>query len=163
MLELNFTSESDTFSDALREYRDIWNERGAEIVSSLEAASHLSFSTSVIGAKVYEGPSYSGDENTPMKLRASYSQNTKLATLTHELGHVLLSDNEIAPEEDQDIHDILFLFLFDAWVQLEGEEFAKKQVEIEKKRGERYVESWNRCLSLAKKERKNNFQEMLSK
>jgi Zn-dependent peptidase ImmA (M78 family) len=59
-----------------------------------------------------EVPSHSGNgKDKPMKLRASYSEDAKLATLVHELGHILLIDNDIKAEEGQDIHDALF-FVF---------------------------------------------------
>ena len=84
---------------------------------------------------VMEGPSWAGRDR--MGMRASYPPDTKRATLAHELGHVLIG--ELVPEDDSgepqyEHHRFLFLFLYDAWIDLWGAEFATEQVAVESRR-----------------------------
>ena len=58
----------------------------------------------------------------------SYLPATKRATLVHELGHRLMG--ELVPA-DVDHHSIIFLFVYDVWVELWGQPFADEQVTIE--------------------------------
>jgi hypothetical protein len=86
-----------------------------------------------------------------MWLRASYQYATKKATLVHELGHRL-----IAKQSKADNHPILFLFLYDVWVELWGKEFADEQVAIESNRRGLYdyEGAWREALSISSAERK---------
>ena len=73
----------------------IWNSEGDRIANALRAATGLSLESGPVRAIVCECVSYSGYRETPMQLRASYPEDTKRATLVHELSHRLISD--VAP------------------------------------------------------------------
>jgi hypothetical protein len=92
----------------------------------------------------------------PMKLRASYNSDTKLSTLIHELGHKLLVQLR-QRKEGIDEHMLLDTFLYDVWVNLYGEGFGKKAVEVEKRRKGiyNYEKAWDWALSKKYSERQD--------
>jgi hypothetical protein len=97
-----------------------------------------------------------------MRLRASYPPTTKRATLIHELGHRHLA--RIGdPPETLDSHGALFLILYDAWVDLYGEEFANQQVEVESNRRGRYdyASAWASTLKMSREQRQATFAELV--
>jgi hypothetical protein len=145
-LRLTFIPQSDTFATAARDYTQLWSAEGERIVRAMESVSGLTFRDTAVTVIVYEGISMSGFRDTPMRMRASYSPDTKKATLVHELGHRLQSGLFRRDEEE---HGPLFLWLYDVWVQLYGREFADAQVEIEKQRRGPYPDAWNTALALA--------------
>jgi hypothetical protein len=147
---LEFVPESETFASAVGEYERIWAADAARIVRTMQEVSGLTFGDTAITAIVYEGVSSSGVRDTPMRLRASYPLDTKRATLIHELGHRLQSS--LFRREDED-HGPLFLWLYDAWVRLYGEEFADAQVAVEKRRRGPYPRAWDDALTLSPKDR----------
>ena len=87
--------------------------------------------TGPIKAIVFEGISNSGYKWKPMRMRASYPPDTKRATLVHELAHRLIADLSSWNLEE---HPIIFLFVYDVWVKLWGQEFADEQVAVESER-----------------------------
>src|SRR6185436_6855892 len=94
---------------------------------------------------------------TAMQLRASYLPATKRATLVHELGHRLMGD--LVPAE-VDHHSIIFLFVYDVWVELWGQSFADEQVTIERARTgslANYDKLWTEALALSAAERALRF------
>src|SRR5688572_6686763 len=146
-LSLTFVPESDTFSSAARDYTQLWTAEGDRIVRAMESVSGLTFRDTAVTVIVYEGVSMSGfRDNVPMRMRASYSPDTKKATLVHELGHRLQSGLFRREEKE---HGPLFLWLYDVWVELYGREFADAQVEIEKRRRGPYPAAWDAALALA--------------
>jgi hypothetical protein len=98
---------------------------------------------------VYEAVSYSGYKDRPMRLRASYPEDVKKATLVHELGHRLNSQLRNRPKE-VDEHRILFLYLHEVWTKLYGKWFADEMVKVEKKRKELcdYESAWGWALTM---------------
>ena len=161
-VKINFTPESEKFSAATREYRAIWQSEGDKIIRAMEKMSGLKFKEPEFETIVFEGVSRSGRPGgSPMKMRASYSADTKKATLIHEIGHRHISQLEKRPA-DIDEHSLLFLILYDIWVELYGERFANEQVEIEKNRRGPYPAAWQFALSMTKKERENRFREIVS-
>jgi hypothetical protein len=152
-LRITFVAQADSFQRATQMYKSLWASDGARMTHALESAANLTFAdiadTAVI-AIVFEGVSNSGYHETPMHLRASYSEATKKATLMHELGHRLESDLFRASEND---HAYLFLWLYSAWVAAYGEEFAREQVAVEKRRGGVYPAAWDAALALSPTER----------
>jgi hypothetical protein len=96
-----------------------------------------------------------------MRLRASYSADTKRSALAHELGHRLIAQLTRRPD-DLDEHRVLFLVLYDMWVSLWGEAFAVRQVEFEN--GLRgvydYESAWRWALSLTSEQRSARFAEI---
>lgn len=160
--EIAFEAESDEFESAVAEYQEIWAEDGSKIVKTLERITCLSFGTEPILAMVYEGASSSGYREVPMRLRASYPSNTKRGTLVHELSHRLISD---VVEKDVETHSFIFLFLYDAWVELWGREFADSQVAVESQRRGifDYEAAWKSVLSLTPEERSSQWRDLLRK
>jgi ketosteroid isomerase-like protein len=157
-----FSPESEKFSKATTEYQAIWSAEGKKIVEAMESVSGLRFSDKHIAVIVYEGVSWSGFRDRPMKLRASYPLEIKKATLIHELGHRLINSIRIPKTKQLDEHRVLFLILYDIWEKLYGKEFADKAVEVEKQRKGiyDYESAWQWALSLSKEERTAEFKEL---
>ena len=158
MIKIRFIPifEDDEFIDAVNEYTQIWDAEGTKILDVFKKITNLSFIENRIAVVVYEGISFSGrTPNDVMKLRASYDADTKKGTLIHELSHRLLFNIKNRVEEDE--HKTIYLFLFDVWVELYGEDFAKKMVQIEMNRGENYMSAWNYALSLTNTQRSDKF------
>jgi hypothetical protein len=149
-VRLVFTAEADSFAAATRAYPELWNAQGPRVLRTMQEVAGLRFRDSVIHVVVYEGVSWSGYRDTPMRLRASYPPDTKKATLVHELGHRLMADMYRRDEEE---HAPLFLWLYDVWVALYGEEFAKREVDVEKRRRGPYPKAWDEALALSSAER----------
>ena len=162
-LKLNFSPESEEYAKATAEYQALWNSEGKKIIETIESVSGLKFNEKEISVVVYEGTSWSGFGDRPMKLRASYPLDTKKATLVHELGHRLISSIRIPKTKTElDEHRVLFLILYDIWEKLYGKEFAESQVEVEKKRKGLYdyESAWQWALSLSKADRAAQFKEL---
>ena len=148
-LRLNFTPESEKFNEATKQYQSIWEAEGRRMVEAMEQVSGLKFQETDIQVIVYEGVSYSGFGDRPMRLRASYPEGVKRATLVHELGHRLNTQLRSRSKE-LDEHRVLFLYLYDVWTRLYGKSFADEMVEVEKKRKGLYdyESAWVWALSL---------------
>jgi hypothetical protein len=147
---LEFVPESETFAAAVGEYERIWAADAARIVHTMQEISGLTFTDTAVTAIVFEGVSSSGFRDTPMRLRASYPLDTKRATLVHELGHRLQSP--LFRRQDEE-HGPLFLWLYDVWVRLYGQEFADAQVAVERRRRGPYPRAWDEALALSPRER----------
>ena len=149
---VEFTPEAPAFEAAATEYREIWSRDGSRIVEVIERLTGLSWELTPIRAIVFEGTSHSGFADIPMRLRASYPPATKQGTLVHELGHRIFS--HLVPGNADD-HPLLFLFLYDAWVELWGIEFADAQVKIEsaRKGDVDYAGAWRAVLAITAAER----------
>jgi hypothetical protein len=157
LVNLTFTPESDKYVQATKQYQAIWSNEGKKIIEAMESVSGIKFKEKDVQIIVYEGVSYSGYEDKPMKLRASYPSNVKKATLIHELGHRL--NASIPKTKEIDEHRALFLVLYDVWEKLYGKDFADKAVEVEKSRKGLYDydSAWKWALSLSKEERAAKF------
>jgi hypothetical protein len=160
-VKINFTPESDKFEAATKEYQALWRTEGDRMIAALEKVSGVKFKETEFDAIVFEGVSRSGRPGgSPMKMRASYSPDTKKATLIHEIGHRHVSQLPRRPS-DLDEHSFLFLILYDIWVELYGTKFADEQVDVEKKRGGPYPAAWRYALAMTKKEREDKFREIV--
>lgn len=161
MPKLTFSAESPQFDQATAEYREVWRSEGKKMIVAMEKVAGIKFKDKEISVIVFEGVSWSGFGDKPMKLRASYPANTKKATLIHELGHRLIVDVGIPKaRSDLDEHKVLFLYLYDVWEKLYGKEFADAEVAVEKKRTEYYSKTWDWALAQTKKERAALFKEL---
>ena len=151
-VKIVFEAMEPEFETAEAAYRALWLGQGARIIAALEKRSGLKWQEREIRAQVYEGVSYSGFGTRPMRLRASYTADTKKATLIHEIGHRLQNSLFKAGEED---HPYLFLYLYDVWRDLYGQEFADEQVKIESARKGLYdyERAWKQVLDLTEDER----------
>ena len=166
MVEVRFRPESDqpALTLATGEYRDLWEAEGDRIIEQLAAATGLRFAETVIDAIVFEGMSRSH----PLRLRASYDRETKLATLTHELAHRLIQGHtrpSVAPQpadQQRQSHELIDLFLFDVWADLYGEAFAERQVDIESQRRSVYRDAWQVTLELDRASRATKLRSLLS-
>ncbi|HJU42905.1 MAG TPA: hypothetical protein VJ691_08820 [Vicinamibacterales bacterium] len=159
-LVLNFTASADGFRDATEEYRAIWAREGPRIVAAMERLSGLGFEPGPIEVTIYEGVSFSGSRNgRPMFLRASYPEPTKRGTLVHELAHRLAS--EVPFKGDH--HELIFLFVYDVWVDLWGQSFADAQVVIESGRKGivDYDRIWKQTLALSAAERARRLRDIV--
>jgi hypothetical protein len=149
-VRLEFRSTSDSFAAARAEYEKIWAEEGQKMIAAMELTSGLRFiypqyADTAIVVTVIEAPANSGfRDRGGVTMRASYAADTKRTTLMHELGHRLMAGLFTRDEEE---HDELFLWLYDAWVLMYGDATADEQVAIEKRRNERYVIAWNAALA----------------
>jgi hypothetical protein len=159
-LELNFTASADGFRAATDEYRAIWAKEGPRIVASMERITGLGFEPGPVPVTVYEGTSFSGQRGgPPMVLRASYPEPTKRGTLVHELGHRLVADVPFKGEH----HELIFLFVYDVWVDLWGKPFADEQVAVESQRRGLvdYEGIWKKTLAMSQTERASRLQQIL--
>ncbi len=89
---LQFEAESPEFDEATMQYRALWEEDAPRIVAAMERRTGLDFEKGPVGVIVYEGVSFSGYKDTPMRMRASYPLETKRGTLVHELSHRITAD-----------------------------------------------------------------------
>jgi hypothetical protein len=144
---LAIRAESAAFEPAAEEYRALWARDGARIVEAMERVSGLRFREFEIPVLVVAGASSSGYGERPVRMRASYPEPTKRATLIHELGHRLQSHLFRQEEEE---HPPLFLWLYDVWVDLYGKPFADAQVVVERRRRGivDYDRAWRETLAL---------------
>jgi hypothetical protein len=160
-LQVNFTASADQFRGATEEYRDIWAKEGPRIVAAMERATGLRFEKGPIEVSVYEGTSWSGERGgRPMLLRASYPSDTKRGTLVHELGHRLAAEVPFKGEP----HELIFLFVYDVWASLWGQQFADEQVTIESQRKGLvdYEGIWKKALTLSAAERARELQRIVA-
>ena len=154
-VELDIRADSAPLEAAAAEYRNIWARDGIRIVSTMQSISGLQFREPSIPVRIVTGPSGSGYGARPMRLRGSYPEPTKRATLVHELGHRL--QNELFARGEDD-HPALFLWLYDVWTALYGTEFARQQVDVESARtGGRhdYRAMWAQALAMDSSARAN--------
>ncbi len=160
-LAVNFTASADAFRAATEEYRDIWVKEGSRIVTAMERMSGLRFEPGPIEVSIYEGTSYAGERGgRPMFLRASYPPETKRGTLVHELAHRLAADVPFKADH----HELIFLFVYDVWVDLWGQPFADNQVRIESLRKGLvdYERIWKTTLAQSAAQRARRLQEILA-
>jgi hypothetical protein len=166
-MQINFYPESDNnpeYTTAADEYAKIWSENQDSFLKALEKHSGLKFKTKLINAVIYRGISYSH----PMKLDYLYDNDIKKATLMHELCHRLLIDNNFKiPYGDnttEEIHKLIYLFLYDAWVSILGLEIAEKTKDFELSYNMLpYVNAWNFAMSFSKEERQIELEKMKKK
>lgn len=159
---IEFVASDPSYDTAAAEYRQIWAEDGDRVVETMERYTGLPFEPGPIHTIVYEGISFSGyKDERPMRMRASYPEDTKRATLVHELSHRIMVD--IVPADFED-HPYIFLFLYDVWVELWGEAFADAQVAVESRRRGvfDYEGAWNTALSLSADERAAAWREFVN-
>jgi hypothetical protein len=161
-VNLTFTAEAEKFDAATEEYRGIWRTDGARIIEAMEQVTGVKFPETEVSVIVYEGVSFSGFRQIPMKMRASYPLDLKKATLIHEIGHRHLSQFR-SITKDTDSHPLLFLWLYDVWVKLYGKEFADSAVTAESARKGLvdYEGIWKTTLALTEQERAAKFKEFV--
>lgn len=158
--QIDFRPVAEEFEAAAEEYRAIWRDDGDRIAAAFRKFTGLTLEPGPIDTIVYEGISFSGDATRPMRMRASYPLDTKRGTLVHELSHRLIWD--VYPIDLED-HPVIFLFLYDVWVELWGQEFADAQVAIESRRRGRfdYESAWQTAIDLGFEGRRAAWQKII--
>lgn len=163
-VRIDFVPQSDSSTAAAQEYTRLWASEGDRIVRAMEEVSGLAFvypafADTAITAIVFEGVSNSGYRESPMKLRASYPLDTKREAIIHELGHRLQAGLFRRDEEE---HGPLFLWIYDVWVKLYGQQFADAQVEVERARRGPYPKAWDEALALTPAQRAERWRAMVA-
>ncbi len=162
-LTLVFQAATPDDAAARDEYEAIWQAEGAQIVAAMRNYTGLDFeeSENIVHVIVVEEASSSGFGDRPMRIRSSYPSDTKRATLIHELGHRLHGRFFYRGDED---HPTLFLYIYDIWVDLYGQEFADAQVTVESRRRGLYdyEGAWRDALALSKEQRATRLQDELA-
>ena len=147
-----FRPAQPAFAAGSAEYARIWEAEGQRITAALEAASGLQFPAGPIDANVSGARPMMSYDGRSMRLRADYSPDYKKATLVHELGHRLAF---MLPRGELDDHRLLYLFLYDAWTDLYGKDFADRMAAIERRipGAYDYDAAWTWALSQTRAER----------
>lgn len=148
---VSFSAPDPAFAPAADEYRDIWESEGGRIAAALEAASGLTFPAERIDVTVSGGRPMTSFDGRSMRLRADYSPAYKKATLVHEMGHSLAFT--LGRPEGLDDHQLLYLFLYDAWTDLYGADFADRMASIERRIGPDYDLAWDWALAMTREQR----------
>lgn len=159
-MDITFRPASDdpALIAATAEYERLWRSDGERIVEALCGLTGLRFAEQRLEGIVHEGISRSH----PLRLRASYDGETKRGTLIHELARRLVDQGESPSDPSSaDEHEIIDLFLFDAWSDLYGDAFARRQVEVESQRRPMYQEAWKATLVLDRKARAAKLRSLL--
>ena len=156
-VEFEPESATEAFIKASAEYDAIWKAEGTRTIEAMERVTGITFEERHIKAIVYEGVSFSGGGERPMRLRASYPPDVKKGTLVHELLHRMLS--RVKPTSEIDEHRKLFLVLYDIWVVRYGKDFADQNVAVESRRKGLYdyESAWKWALTMSAEERAAKF------
>lgn len=158
-MDIVFSSNGDArFNKAIEEYSSIWAWENDNMVRTIEKISGIRFRSTCLLAEVIDGKS----QSHPLKLRFDYDFEVKKVALVHEMCHILLKENSLKAKPYKGnlslgIHMIIDLILFDILIEIWGEEFAKKAVEIESSRSNVYKNAWDWALSLDSTERRGKF------
>jgi hypothetical protein len=161
--QVRFHAAGPEFEAATGEYRRIWDEEGARIAAALERAAGVSFPPNAIEALISLAPPMMAYDGRTLRLRASYSPSYKRATLVHELGHRL---SFVFPRTGEiDDHRLLYLFLYDAWTDLYGRDFAERMAGIESSipGPYDYAEAWRWALSMTREQRQARLRALLGR
>lgn len=165
VLTINFHPANDNprFAQSTTEYEGIWREDGSQITSVIERLSRLRFSERFVDATVYQGMS----QSHPLLLGFDYQPQIKKGVLVHELVHIIIEGNRPKLEFSQDdyvfdAHRLVDLVLYDAWVELYGEELARENVEYENQLMREndqspYERAWDWALGMTPEQRAEEF------
>lgn len=153
-VELRFVPSAPEFEAAAGEYRTIWEKDGPRIIEALGRYSGVDIPDARIRVIVFEGVSNSGRRGGTLRLRASYSESVKRATIVHELLHRYLDEVDGLAGCYPEVHDVMAVILFELWSELWGREFAMEQARVESARSRRYADSWSRALASGQPERR---------
>jgi hypothetical protein len=159
---LSFVPLDPSFAAGAEEYRRIWESDGARIVAALESAAGVEFPRQPLEILVRDGPPMTSYDGRTIRLRANCSPRCKLGTFTHELGHRLAL--ELPRTAEIDDHRLLYLFLYDAWTDLYGQEFADRMVSIERRIPGLYDydAAWTWALAMTREQRRARLRTLLA-
>jgi hypothetical protein len=102
---------------------------------------------------VRDGAPMTSLDGRTIRLRAGYPINVWRASMTHELGHRLAIGLGRQPGIDD--HRALYLFYYDAMVELYGQEFADHVVSVERRIPDAYDydAAWTWALTMTREQR----------
>ncbi len=157
---LTFVALAPRYERATEDYRRIWRDDGPLIVAAMEAATGQPFPRSEIEVLVRDGAPMISFDGRTIRLRASSRPAYMKATLVHELGHRLAMTLPRSPELDD--HRLLYLFLYDVWTDLYGQDFADRMVAIERRIGAHYDydAAWTWALAMTREERQARLRDL---
>jgi hypothetical protein len=171
MLNINFYPDHDTeyLNNEAKSYESIWTNNKEKIVNSYKEVTGLEFQENIINAIIFKKGI---PRSHPLCFRAGESEDIKLATMIHELGHRLMVGNDIKLKfsdknnsslKSQEIHEALYLFLYDVWKLVVDENFASRHMEREKGlKRDLYRKAWENITSLSKGEKSNKLNVLLN-
>ena len=150
---IEFTPIRPDFAPSAALYRERWEEEGERIAAALERAAGVPFPDQPIEVLVRDGAPMTSMDGRTIRLRAGYPINVWRATMTHELGHRLAIT--LGRRAGIDDHRALYLFYYDAMVDLYGREFADGVVYMERRipGPYDYDAAWTWALSMTREER----------
>lgn len=150
---IEFTPLRPDFAASADLYRQRWQEEGGRIAAALEQAAGVSFPGTPIEVLVRDGAPMTSLDGRTIRLRAGYPINVWRATMTHELGHRLAV--VLGRRAGIDDHRALYLFYYDAMVDLYGRDFADHVVSVERRIVDAYDydAAWTWALSMTRAER----------
>jgi len=159
-MKINFYPDSNLndYSQSVKDFEDVWQADGEKIIETLEKSAELKFKETFINAIVYHRKSFC----YPLSLRSGMPKDRVKSVLVHELGHRLIYGTTGKREDDLTSHKNLFLFLYDAFVELYGEEFAKDTVAWDSNLAPFYKEAWEWALNFSPADRQKEFGKLLS-
>jgi hypothetical protein len=148
-----FTPLEPRFSETADQYRQLWARDGDRIVAALERESGLVFPAHPIEIILHDARPITADRCLGIRLRGGRWGGYAKGTLVHELGHCLAA--ALPRDAGLDDHRLLYLFLYDAWVDLYGTAYADRMVAIERRipGGYDYSAAWTWALSMTREER----------
>jgi hypothetical protein len=150
---LSFVPLEPRFEEGAEEYRQLWETDGPRIVAEMEALTGIAFPAQPVEVLVRDGPPMTAFDGRTIRLRARCSPGCKLGTFTHELGHRLAL--ELPRTAEIDDHRLLYLFLYDAWTDLYGQDFADRMVRVERRipGAYDYDAAWSWALAMTREQR----------
>lgn len=150
---LTFTAVQPRFEDSARSYQALWRAEGERIAAALEQAAGVGFAAAPIEIRVSDAPSMTSFDGRTIRLRAGYSIEIWRAAISHELGHRLAQ--ALPRRAGIDDHRLLYLFLYDAWVDLYGAPFADRMASAERRFTDAYDydAAWRWALAMTSAER----------
>ena len=128
---LEFTPIRPDFAPSAEIYRERWSEEGARIAAALERIAGIPFPDQRIEVLIRDGAPMTSLDGRTIRLRAGYPINVWRATMTHELGHRLAIT--LGRSAGIDDHRALYLFYYDALIELYGRDFADRVVSMERR------------------------------
>lgn len=151
---VSFTPLEPRFAETADYYRQLWRAEGERIVAALEQESGFAFPNRPLEIILRDGRPMTGYGCSAIRLRGTYTGPVAEATLVHELGHCLTA--QMPRMSGLDDHRLLYLFLYDAWAELYGREFANRMVRLERRipGGYDYAAAWDWALAMTREERK---------
>jgi hypothetical protein len=157
---VTFTPLEPRFAETAAYYRQLWAAEGPRIVVALERVSGFAFPNRPLEIILHDGRPMTGFGCSMMRLRGSYAGRHATGTLIHELGHCLAA--QVLPTAGLDDHRLLYLFLYDVWTDLYGQDFADDMVRIERRipTGYDYDAAWSWALAMTREERQARLREL---